>query len=117
MLATDAAAILQVRPDGYTFRPVIADGKSMKAFRATLELHAWESELGSESTLVRAFPKPDGWKWVDPAEPVKPVKKAAAPRKRTPRAAPGAVPASATMASMSPQRIAGSEIDDSALPF
>ena len=158
MLATDAAVILQVRPDGYTFRPVIADGKSMKAFRAVLDLHAWESEHGSESTLVRAFPKPDGWKpptWEratlatdgtlcpcvgcdDPddsrclaqhdavrpvgkhtktVKPVKVAKTAVAPRKRAPRAAPGAVPTSATMASMAPQRVAGSEIDPDSIPF
>lgn len=114
MIATDAAAILQVRPDGYTFRPVLADGKSMKAFRATLDLYAWESERGAYSTQVQAFPKPDGWKWTDPNPP---VKKAAAPRKRAPRAAAGAVPKSATMASMAPQRFAGSEVDPSTIPF
>ncbi len=157
MIQTDAAVVLQVRPDGYTFRPVRADGKSMKAFRAALDLYAWESEHGSESTLVRAFPTPDGWKaptWEratlavdgtlcpcagcdDPndsrclaqhdavrpigkhTKTVKPVKavKVAAPRKRTAKAAPGAVPKSATMASMAPQRVAGSEIDPDSIPF
>lgn len=161
MMSTDAAAILQVRPDGYTFRPVIADGRSMAAFRAALELATWAAEYGPESTLVRAFPRPDGWKpptWEratypdlevdappylckcpgcdDPndsrcqfggdrplgkhtktVKPVKAAKAAAAPRKRTPRPAPGAVPVSATMASMAPQRIAGSEVGDGEIPF
>lgn len=117
MFATDAAVVLQVRPDGYTFRPVLADGKAMKAFRAVLDLSGWSSTVGDYSTQVQAFPKPDGWKWVDPNPPVKAVKKAAAPRKRAPRAAPGAVPVSATMASMAPQRIAGSEIDPDSIPF
>lgn len=62
MLATDGAAVLQIRPDGYTFRPVVTDGNTMKAFRAVLDQYAWDSEHGDESTLVRAFPRPDGWK-------------------------------------------------------
>jgi hypothetical protein len=62
MLATDAAVILQVRPDGYTFRPVLADGRTMAAFRAMLDLHRWASEYGEYSTQVQAFPRPAGWK-------------------------------------------------------
>jgi hypothetical protein len=62
MWATDAAAILQVRPDDYTLRPVLADGRAMKAFRAVLDLADWKSTLGDYSTQVQAFPRPDGWK-------------------------------------------------------
>jgi hypothetical protein len=63
MLATDGAVVLQVRPDGYRFRPVLTDGRSMKAFRAVLDLHRWHSEWGEYSTQVQAFPKPDDWTW------------------------------------------------------
>jgi hypothetical protein len=140
MLATDAAAVLQVRPDGYTFRPLTTSGAEMRAFEHALELYRWESERGSESTLVRAFPKPDGWKWSAPkapagpppemlaeaAEAPKPVKKAA-PRKRaaakkaTPAAASGAgarVGGSPTLDSMR-QRHTGAraDIDSDAIPF
>jgi hypothetical protein len=61
MIETDAAAVLQVRPDGYTFRPVVSDGKAMRAFEAVLVDYRWESQHGDESILVRAFPLPDGW--------------------------------------------------------
>ncbi len=62
MIATDGAAVLQVRPDGYAFRPVVTDGNTMKAFRAILDLAAWDADHGEADTLVRAFPRPDGWK-------------------------------------------------------
>lgn len=158
MIQTDAAVVLQVRPDGYTFRPVLADGNAMKAFRAVLDLSGWSSTVGDYSTQVQAFPKPDGWKaptWERATDPtgtlcgcpycddpddsrcqfakeprplgkhtktVRAPKTAAAPRKRTPRAAPGAKPApvatSATVESMvDRQRFAGSEIDPSTIPF
>lgn len=62
MIQTDGAAVLQVRPDGYTFRPVVTDGNTMKAFRAILDLAAWNTDHGEADTLVKAFPRPDGWK-------------------------------------------------------
>lgn len=62
MFATDGAAVLQVRPDGYTLRPVVTDGQTLKAWRAVLDLSHWHSTLGELSTQVQAFPKPDGWK-------------------------------------------------------
>jgi len=61
MLATDGAAILQIRPDGYALRPVVTDGQTMTAFRAALDLYRWTSERGDWSTQVQAFPKPPGW--------------------------------------------------------
>jgi len=62
MLEVDAAAILQVRPDGYTFRPVRTTGKEMRAFEAAMVLSAWKAADAGEAVLVRAFPTPDGWK-------------------------------------------------------
>ena len=61
MVATDGAAILQVRPDGYAFRPVVTDGRSMRAFEAVLTDYRWESQHGDLSTQVQAFPLPVGW--------------------------------------------------------
>lgn len=146
MLTTDAAVILQVRPDGYTFRPVLADGKSMKAFRAALDLSAWSSDLGAFSTQVQAFPKPDGWKWVDPAaKPTGPrrgrttvveredgaavfyppaellAEGAEAPKPVVKKAAPrkrAVKHTSPTIESMiGSQRVAGAEIRDEDIPF
>jgi hypothetical protein len=100
MIETDAACILQVRMNPetgkgeYTFRPVVTTGREMRTFEAVLVDARWEAEYGDESTLVRAFPLPNGWKWTDPAAPVKATK--TAPRKR---AVKKAAPASATMAS------------------
>lgn len=86
MLETDAAAILQVRPDGYTFRTVVTDGATMRAFEHVLALAEWDADA-EEGTLVRAFPLPDGWKWAPAPAPIgsedAPPKKAA-PRKRAP---------------------------------
>lgn len=133
MFATDGAAILQIRPDGYTFRPVVTDGKTMKAFRAVLDLAAWEGEHGERDTQVQAFPKPDGWKWVAPKPVLAPSAKLGVsgtgneekppPRKRAPRKAPQAPAAptagvSATVASMTDrQRIIGAEVRDDGIPF
>lgn len=61
MLATDGAAILQIRPDGCTLRPVLAAGNEMKAFRGVLDLARWEIEHGAKATQVGTFPLPDGW--------------------------------------------------------
>ncbi len=132
MIQTDGAAILQVRPDGYTFRPVVTDGNTFKAFRAVLDLHRWHSTLGDLATQVQAFPRPDGWKWVPPKPVLAPSAKLGVtdpddkpkpPRKRAAKKAAGAPAAptagtSATMASMvDRQRVAGAEISDQDIPF
>jgi hypothetical protein len=132
MIQTDGAAILQVRPDGYTFRPVVTDGATFKAFRDTLGLHGWHSTIGEFATQVKAFPKPDGWTWVPPKPVLAPSAKLnvtdpadkpkAAPRKRAAKKAPGAPAAtagtSATMASMvDRQQVAGAEVRDDQIPF
>lgn len=131
MMATDGAAILQVRPDGWTFRPVVTDGHTFKAFRDMLSLYRWHSTLGDLATQVQAFPKPDGWAWVPPKPIVPPAAKVGngdpddrpKPRKRAAKKAPGAPAApaagtSATVASMvDRQRIAGAGIRDGDIPF
>ncbi len=130
MIATDGAAVLQIRPDGYTLRPVVTNGDTMKAFRAILDLHAWTVDHGEADTLVRAFPRPDGWKWVAPKPVLGPSAKlsvsepdegAAKPRKRAaPRkkAAPATVGESAIVRSLvDHQRVIGAEIRDDEIPF
>jgi hypothetical protein len=133
MLATDGAAVLQVRPDGFTLRLVITDGDTMKAFRAVLDLHAWHSVKGEYSTQAQAYPKPDGWKWAPPKPLLAPsaklgvgadagdeLKPPRAPAKRAPRkrAATVATGPSTTMESMiRNQRIIGAEISDEHIPF
>lgn len=87
MISTDGAAILQVRPDGYTFRPVMADGAAYAAFRGLMDVHHWQSTRGDASVLVRAFPLPEGWKWEPPKPPELLAEGAEAPkpvRKRAP---------------------------------
>ena len=104
MIQVDAAAILQVRPDGYAFRPVVTTGREMRTFEAVLALSRWTVEHGDECTLVRAFPLPDGWKWTPPVPPpaellaeqaeapAKPVRKRA-PAKKAVKAVPADPPA------------------------
>jgi hypothetical protein len=61
MISTDGAVILQVRPDGYTFRPVLADGAAFRAFRGLLDTYRWQISQGDKSTQVGTFPLPDAW--------------------------------------------------------
>jgi hypothetical protein len=94
MMPTDAFVLLQVRPDGYTFRPLLTEGQEMRTFEAVLHDARWERDRGGEAILVRAFPLPDDWKWVDPATPKKTTRaRKAAPKKVTaPAATPEASP-------------------------
>lgn len=128
MVATDGAAILQVRPDGYAFRPVVTDGRSMRTFEAVLTDYRWESQFGDLSTQVQAFPLPAGWEWrpVD-ADGAPVAAKKAAPRKRAvkkaapaaPAAAPPGRPAgNATLESIRRKdRPAGAQLTDDDIPF
>lgn len=122
MMSTDGAAILQVRPDGYTFRPVVTDGRTMRAFEATLTASRWESEFGDYSTQVQAFPKPPGWTWAPPTAdgdpvPPKPVRKRAPAKKAAAKAAPrtaGTSPLSDLRQTMQGAR---ATISDDDIPF
>lgn len=88
----DGAFILQLRPDGYEMRLVVADDRTFGAFLAVLVLARWQWDHATASVSPRAFPKPKPEK----ATPAKaaPVKKAAAPVKKT--AARKAAPAKPT---------------------
>lgn len=129
MIGTDGAVILQVRPDGYTCRPVVTNGDTMKAFRAVLDLSAWHVEHGERDTQVQAFPRPDGWEWKPPKLLAPSAKLGVSapegdekppPRKRAPRktAAKAATGPSAILESMiNHQRVIGAEIGDGEIPF
>lgn len=60
--STDGAAILQLRPDGYTLRPVLADDATYGAFRKLLGFWEWMQEVGEVAVQVRAFPLPEDYK-------------------------------------------------------
>lgn len=59
---TDGAAILQVRPDGYTLRPVLADDATYGAFLKLLGFWQWMDEVGEKAVQVRTFPLPEAYK-------------------------------------------------------
>jgi hypothetical protein len=59
---TDGAAILQMRPDGYALRPVVADEVTYEAFRSALALWRWLDGSGDASVQVRTFPLPEDYK-------------------------------------------------------
>lgn len=58
---TDGAAILQLRPDGYTFRPVLADDATYEAFLKLLGVWQWLEEVGEKAFQVRTFPLPEDY--------------------------------------------------------
>jgi hypothetical protein len=66
MPPTDGAAILQPRPDGYTFEPVLSDEPEFQAFLHALGLYRWSQARGALSIQVQAFKAPDGWKYQPP---------------------------------------------------
>jgi hypothetical protein len=70
----DGAFVLQLRPDGYELRLVVADDSTFWAFLAVLSLARWQMQHATASVSTRSFPKPK-------PEPVaKPVAKATAKR-------------------------------------
>lgn len=88
MPATDGAVIVQVRPDGYLCRPVIADDTTFGAFLAVLNLARWYFEHATASVSSRSFKVPKEPEAPKPARAPRaaPAKKAAAPRKSAKRA-------------------------------
>lgn len=62
---THGGVILQVRPDGYTFEPVLTEINELSAFLSTLGLHRWMQKRGAASIAVKTFPVPDGWEYVE----------------------------------------------------
>lgn len=65
---TAGAVLIQLRPDGFTVRPVVANEVSYQAFLAQKEAHDWLAEFGTASVSSRTF---------KPAKPLKAAKRAA----------------------------------------
>lgn len=86
MPQTDAAVILQLRPDGYLFRPVVTDDETFAAFLSLLSFARWHMEFATASVSSRTFKVPAEPKPAKAAKTVAPAKRApakkAAPRKR-----------------------------------
>jgi hypothetical protein len=107
MPAVDGAVIVNLRLDGYTARPVIADDTTFAAFLCALNLFRWFHEYGSAAVSVRSFPIP---------KPAKPK----APRKRKTKAAvsSSSVVASATdPLNLTGGRGPGNTLTDADIPF
>ena len=78
----DGAFILQLRPDGYEMRLVVADDRTFGAFLSVLSLAKWQWEYATASVSPRAFLKPKPEPKAARAAPTKTVPaKKAAPRK------------------------------------
>jgi hypothetical protein len=77
---TDGAVIIQLRPDDFLCRPVVADERTYKAFLSQKGSHDWLADYGTASISSRTF---------KPAKPEKPVKatRATRARKATPKTA------------------------------
>ena len=80
----DGAALVQLRPDGYTVRPVVADDRTYAAFLSQKAVFEWETEYGTASVSVRSF---------KPAKPVKATRPRKATTAPTPDGEPSAAPA------------------------
>jgi hypothetical protein len=59
---TDGAAILQLRPDGYALRPVVADERTYRAFLTLLSFWRWLDEFGDTAIAARSFLLPEDYK-------------------------------------------------------
>lgn len=121
MPVTDGAAVLQVRPDGYTFEPIRTGPEEFDAFLAALEMFRWTVEHESASIAVKSFPVPEGFAF-STAGTTKPPPKKRAPRKAAvkPTTATPTVPArikGATLEGLANSRIAGDTLTDADIPF
>jgi hypothetical protein len=109
MLTTHGAMVLQVRPDGYTFEPVLSELSELHAFLGLLTTYRWKQRRGPASIAVGSFPVPAGWVWdpgakpapwtdgadaAAPAEPPPPAKKTTRARKAPAKKAAEQPPAS-----------------------
>jgi hypothetical protein len=104
--ATDGAVVVNLRLDGYTARPVVADDITFAAFLCALNLCRWFIEYGSASVSVRSFPIPK------PAKPKTPRKRAAK------KAIAAAAPASRTdPLGLRAGRGPGDTLTDDDIPF
>lgn len=60
--AYDGTAILQLRPDGYTFRLTVSDDRTYDAFLTAIRLYKWTQEYGPQAISFYGFPLPDEYK-------------------------------------------------------
>lgn len=63
MPATSGGVVLQVRPDGYHFEPVLTRMTELQAFLNVLAAYRWKQRNGPASIAVATFPVPKGWAW------------------------------------------------------
>lgn len=65
MPAVHGSAVLQLRPDGFTLRPVRSGAAEYETFCSVLSLARWvlSEGGGDKATQVQAFPVPDEWMW------------------------------------------------------
>jgi hypothetical protein len=54
----DAHAIVQLRPDGYEFRPARIEDWEREAFVAALQVFRWCAERGTKQMALKQFPNP-----------------------------------------------------------
>jgi hypothetical protein len=140
---TDGAAVLQLRPDGYTFRPVDTSEFTYRAFLSAMWLYRWLTECGPQAVQVGSFVLPEDWepitfhdqpngrpkKAAKKTTPAKKTTSAPAPAKKTatkktttaPDTLLGSRSPSGTLASVTPLRPPdgkpGASLDDDSIPF
>src|SRR6185295_9854254 len=114
----DGGAILQLRPDGYHFEPVVVDEATYQAFLSFLAGKRWQMLHGAASIRVDSFPRrrieEAPREVTEPSEPVgtagsTPAVKKAAPAKAQPQAAG---PADDGFASAPASRVANATLDN-----
>lgn len=76
MIPTDGAVVLQIRPDGYSFEPVLSGPEELDGFLGFLKGFRWTVERGPASIAVKTFPvvgdgKGDFFLGERPADPPK----------------------------------------------
>jgi hypothetical protein len=107
----DGAVVLQLRPNGYSLRPVAADQTTFAAFLAAAALWRWYREFGKTAVAAGTFTADsDDEPAADTAEPAATTKKTTATKaasKATARAA-GALPRT---------RVPGAVLTDDDIPF
>jgi hypothetical protein len=102
----DGAVVLQLRPNGYSLRPVAADSTTFAAFLAAAQMWRWQREHGKASVAAGTFTADSD----DADEPAATNPKPAAkkPAKKTTARAAGALPRT---------RVLGAVLTDDDIPF
>jgi hypothetical protein len=101
--AVDGCAVLQLRPDGYTLRPVVTGPGTFAAFLHALNLYRWQVEDGADAVSVSAFPLPEDYKRARTNRRARERRAAARNTKTT--IAPGRVPSTRPDGEPTPSRV------------